>query len=361
MAKTSCIPDPVNETIVVIKQWQLEFCDGDHCAASLLSLLIHWHDWKLQNRQVATYKNYVAGLHGDAPTDDETLWQFHTADQLSDELLGLYARDRIRKARAMLVEKGVVEEGRNPNPRYSFDNAIHFLLHPEVCIEWIANRKNAERYAKNRKRSAINQRPVAEKRRTIPPLPSTASLTASEFGSAEPVLLAEKAQTPKADPKPNGPKLDGIFDAFTERGMTKPGLPPGHGTAAQGLLKAGFTPEEIAECWADIDWGRYGGRWEQTHLHFKGIGEFIVPWKAWVAKGRPSTANQPTEKKYQSHDEMIKEDYFATAPLDSFEGHRFAEDRLKDPDAHPNWKPRARTPGERYKDYRGVTHGGTEW
>ena len=166
--KTSCIAHPPNNPLIMIRQWQIEFCDGDHCAAALLSVFEFFHNMRLGSAARAEAMNDVAERYRDERVQDESLLQFYSADELEAKLLGLYGRDRIRAARQRLQNLGVIDEGTNPNPRYAFDRTIWFLFHPEVCNEWLESyhhvRQIAGRVAKNPRPSAENRNPSAENR-----------------------------------------------------------------------------------------------------------------------------------------------------------------------------------------------------
>ena len=145
----------------MIREWQVRYTGGNHCAAALLSLLIYWHDIRLQQAEKAREANDVAARHGDAGVQDTSLYQFHTAQQLRDGLMGLYSDTSIRTARKLLVDLGAVTEHKNPNPRYAFDATTFFLVHPEVLNEWLTSEesrcvKNEGSALKNNGRSVKN-------------------------------------------------------------------------------------------------------------------------------------------------------------------------------------------------------------
>ncbi len=158
----------------MIREWQVRYTGGNHCAAALLSLLIYWHDIRVQQAEKAREANDVAERHGEAGTQDASLFQFHTAQHLREGLLGLYSDTTIRAARKLLVKLGAVTEHKNPNPRYSFDATTFFLVHPEAINAWLeahASRsdnstasaiKNTERSGENDGRSGVSDGPVGE-------------------------------------------------------------------------------------------------------------------------------------------------------------------------------------------------------
>jgi hypothetical protein len=46
--KVSCIKHPSNERLIVIHQWQLDFCEGNITQTALLSFFEYWHNVKLE-------------------------------------------------------------------------------------------------------------------------------------------------------------------------------------------------------------------------------------------------------------------------------------------------------------------------
>jgi len=110
----------------------LVLCDGNHCAAALLSFFGHWHNHKLANREQAMHANRIARLHGEEGKQDTSLLQFQNESAIEEGLLGLYGRKTIRVALDLLIEKGFVTVHKNPTTRYRFDHTRYFLFHPEA-------------------------------------------------------------------------------------------------------------------------------------------------------------------------------------------------------------------------------------
>lgn len=150
--KISCISYPERDPLVIIRKSQIEFCDGNVCAAALLSFFEYWHNMKLEMVPKAAALNNLAVAHGEAGFHDESLFQFHKMEDLSSGIMGIYGREAIKVARALLKEKGVLTEHRNPTQRYQFDNTVYFLFHPEIVCEWLYTRYNqnqSHRHAEN--------------------------------------------------------------------------------------------------------------------------------------------------------------------------------------------------------------------
>lgn len=159
--KNSCITYPERDPLVVIRKSQVEFCDGNVCAAALLSFFEYWHNVKLEMVPKAAALNVVAEAHGKEGCHDDSLYQFHKMEELSNGMMGLYGRDTIKMARALLKEKGVITEHRNPTKRYKFDNTVYYLFHPETVCEWLSTRYNLNQSYRHAKNSAsIQPEPV---------------------------------------------------------------------------------------------------------------------------------------------------------------------------------------------------------
>ena len=142
--KNSCIQHPSKERLLVIREWQVAFCSGNHCAAALLSFYEYWYNIKLETSQKNHKSNDIAEMHGDGRTQDESLWQFHNLDELNDGIIDLFSKNTITKANALLETLGVITLHKNPNPRYTFDKTNYFEFHPEVCNAWLNTQyKNA--------------------------------------------------------------------------------------------------------------------------------------------------------------------------------------------------------------------------
>jgi len=181
--RPACVTWPEDGPILIIRQSAVDMCDGNHCAAALLSFFAYWHGIKVEQAGKAVIENQVAVAHGDEPTQNTKLWQFHTTEDLSAGLLGLYGKGSILAGLSLLVQLGVVETGRNPNPRYAFDNTKHFLFHPEVVNDWMTRymaagrdllkmvtslAENSRPLTENSRRLAENSRRSAEINQTIP-------------------------------------------------------------------------------------------------------------------------------------------------------------------------------------------------
>ena len=167
--KSSCVNHPTKERLIMIRAWQVEACGGNHCAAALLSFFEYWHNIRLESSEKARQSNEISERHGEDGKQDASLYQFHTAAQLSEGLCGLYGEDTIRKALAALVKLEFISISKNPNPRYAFDATKYFLFHSENVNNYLNERypKNPTSYPKNQEREPKNQERSPENREAI--------------------------------------------------------------------------------------------------------------------------------------------------------------------------------------------------
>ena len=139
MSQTSCIRHPANARFLKIYQWQLDFCDGNACAAALMSYFEFCHNGKLQQLQQSKTLNDELEKTPQGRTQVETLLQWHTLPDLEKAVL-FYKRDKISQGVKFLASKGVIELHSNPDPRLWFDRTQHYLFIPETVNAWIDKR-----------------------------------------------------------------------------------------------------------------------------------------------------------------------------------------------------------------------------
>jgi hypothetical protein len=139
VSQTSCIRHPANARFLKIYQWQLDFCDGNACAAALMSYFEFCHNGKLQQLQQSKTLNDALEKTPQGRTQVETLLQWHTTADLEKAVL-FYKRDKISQGIKFLASKGVIELHSNPDPRLWFDRTQHYLFIPETVNTWIDER-----------------------------------------------------------------------------------------------------------------------------------------------------------------------------------------------------------------------------
>ena len=135
--KSSCIRQPQNNRYIQVCEWQVQFCQGNHCAAFVLSHFIAWHNWKLNHDEYYHRVNNIAESHGDGRPHDQNAYLFFSMDEISEGILGTYGKNTINNALQLLEELGAISIHKNPNPRYHFDKTKYFIFYPEVCNVWI--------------------------------------------------------------------------------------------------------------------------------------------------------------------------------------------------------------------------------
>lgn len=135
--KTSCINHPSRKRIAILREDYLDICDGHIGAAFLLSFFEYWQNIKLSIRDKAIEENNTREKHGDSRSQNESLFQFHTQQDILDALLGSVGRPAIESGLKLLVDKKYISVHSNPNPRYKFDKTKHFLFYSEVVNQSI--------------------------------------------------------------------------------------------------------------------------------------------------------------------------------------------------------------------------------
>lgn len=115
----SSIKDPINGKEIKVYEWQVKFCNGDHCAAALLSFFIKNHDLLMEH------------------TEKEKL-QCFSYKELENSLLGLYSKRRIPQSIKLLIDIGAISMPQNTDSKNKAEEPFCYLLHPEICNKWIA-------------------------------------------------------------------------------------------------------------------------------------------------------------------------------------------------------------------------------
>src|SRR5262245_30539905 len=134
--ETSCVEHPSKEPFMIIRRWQKVACDGNLCAAALLSFFEGWHNHKLTQRDKAHQWNDTAEAHRDPRTQDESLYLWFTQEELEAGIFGLYGEHKIRQAIRLLEDKGFISTHKNPNVAYRFDQTKFFRFYPEAVNAW---------------------------------------------------------------------------------------------------------------------------------------------------------------------------------------------------------------------------------
>lgn len=154
--KLSCIATPKSSRYIQTHEWQIRFCQGNHCAALLLSFFSHWHDWKLKNDKFYFKVNNIAEAHGEGRPHSQNAYLFFTNEELIEGTLGFYGKNAINEALQFLVKLNVLSIRKNPNPKQRYDKTKHFSFYPDVCNEWIAKNCSSPKQSSKKSRSAID-------------------------------------------------------------------------------------------------------------------------------------------------------------------------------------------------------------
>lgn len=303
--KSSCIAHPAKEPLIIIREWQIEFCRGNVAAAALLSFFEYWHNIKLEmshkNRQLIE----VADAHGETIEIDTSLYQWHTRDELAKGIMGIAtSKNTIKAALDLLVELKVISIHNNPNPKFKFDRTHYFLFYPEVCETHLISRpvKNDPQWVKNEpaitETTTENKHISSANNQVVPTdnLPTTGSTIDGEPAYGEPDNsspgkenktgegdIAEvptqatngkrgKKPAPAAAPPP-GPKeytpAQQMFSALTkvcrvDLGMITAETRGMFNQAEKKMRENGYTPQDVfdfEEWWYKNDWR---GKQEQS-------------------------------------------------------------------------------------------------
>ncbi|OEU64458.1 MAG: hypothetical protein BBJ57_02960 [Desulfobacterales bacterium PC51MH44] len=170
--RSSIINHPENEPLIIIRQWQLVFCNGNEVAAALMSFFEYWHNIKLDIQKQAKKANEVREKHGDESLPSN-LYQWHTEADLIAGIQRIAKTGKtLSKGIDLLESKGIITIHKNPNPRYKFDKTRHFLFNPEPINEWLNTEYRSSIFtlssSKNTSRSSTNDLPSPKNTPAIP-------------------------------------------------------------------------------------------------------------------------------------------------------------------------------------------------
>jgi hypothetical protein len=186
--RVSCIAHPSGDYFVIVRQWQIAACDGNACAAALLSFFESWHNTRRDT------------VDRDASA---SLWQNHTEKEIESGIF-FYKRTAISEGIKILEEKGFIEQGKNPDRRYSFDRTRFFLFKPEVVNGWL-NSRNGSPSTEN-STSTNQKRFVSDQPKTVEQYSISPNTQYSNTASPK------NAQIDR--PKPTKTQVAEIYDAY---------------------------------------------------------------------------------------------------------------------------------------------------
>ena len=303
MTHTSCLRHPESSHYIQLHKWQKDFCQGNHCAAFLLSFFSCWHDWKILNDDYYQRYNNIAEAHGDGRPHIENAYLFFTMDDFVDGLMGLFGKKSISEGLKLLESLGVITLHKNPNPRYCFDKTKYFRFYPEICNQWlydgrslyqkkknkkgnstqvIDNYDNAEmdnRSCKNARPSSENGRPSRKNGQAITDNTNNTTNNNQSTNAREEISSNQQENVHQQD------EIKPIVTALMKKGMSEKRFYPEAIEELHRLYQSGVTVEVFTEAY-DLSFRATQGR------------EFGVPYLVKVVrdilhKKRPAYSKDP--------------------------------------------------------------------
>lgn len=303
MKREACITFPPNEPILLIRASYILLCDGDTCCAALLSVFQYWHEVKLASREQARAHNAAASAAGQSPDQDESCWVYKSAEELVDDLLGMYKDKSVRAALKKLIDAGFIQQRRNP--RFQFDNKPQYLFVVDKVQEGVAKMTTSTRQkrradkgngysAKTPRRSGKNAETIPEI--TIPQITHTENTSAPSGAPPENTESLEshsESNAPSPGSAPPPPAVQphiALIDAWLGALPGKPAIKDIYkrycGVAAP-MAQAGITPEQVAAYTAAL---RRDGFWKGRLITLEYVAANIAVWLADQAPAKPARA-----------------------------------------------------------------------
>ncbi len=105
--QTGLIAYPIGDRFIRVHTSMLIACQGNQCAAALISFLEGWHNYRIQQIEYTALYNAMLIDNAFAPIIDTSGWQYHTNEQLERGVL-LWKTDTIYKASDFLESLGFI-------------------------------------------------------------------------------------------------------------------------------------------------------------------------------------------------------------------------------------------------------------
>jgi len=135
MQRTPCVRHPVQD-LIIVRQWQLEYCDGNPVAAALLSHFEYRHSINLGHYERAEQDNIERIKAGQTPHPLPSLLYRASEQDLINAIMNVSrTKQVIRREVTDLEEKGIISV--HKNPKDCSDQTKHYLFHPEVVNAWL--------------------------------------------------------------------------------------------------------------------------------------------------------------------------------------------------------------------------------
>ena len=140
MSKIHPVSFRASSHIAVLREDFVAICDGDDCAAMVLSQMMYWHEVKVASRDQAERENAKLLRMGKRPTQSTDLWVYKSQPEMQTELLAKHGEKAISAAfglltaRKFLLQRGNAEDKRDRTRQYLFNipvvqSAIDLLPH----------------------------------------------------------------------------------------------------------------------------------------------------------------------------------------------------------------------------------------
>jgi hypothetical protein len=163
--QTSLITYPKADRFIRIHQSILHACQGNACAAALVSFFEGWHNYRLEQIEYTQQMNLMLREIEHAPIIDTTGWQYHTMWQLKRGTMIWKSDDTITAAIEKLESIGFISTD-VPDRLvllHKTGRTKWFLLMAERVNQWLA--EYAAKYEADR--PAVRTAPAKKARKTI--------------------------------------------------------------------------------------------------------------------------------------------------------------------------------------------------
>lgn len=231
MPKNSCVRHPEGDSFIMLRQTYLDITGGCKVAAALCSYFEFRHNAKLADLPEMNKKNAAQIKAGAPPLFREwyePLLIYNTVAELEEAIKGIGKRDKIRSARELLIDLGIIEEYLNPNPRFKHDQTKFYLFNPERVNTLIWG--TSDTTAKNR--NCIKSATIAKNRKCN----TIAKNRNSILRSPQVVRTIQEVQEGRAELSEVTNAHEKIFEKEEIRGGDSgfEGLPEGAGAGGEG-------------------------------------------------------------------------------------------------------------------------------
>jgi len=139
MTQTSCISHPANNRRLQIHEWQVLACDGDVCAAGVLSHIECLHNEKQGIDKQHKQDNDIAELHNKSRQFDEDIPLRIKLPELRKAIFGLGAEKKLSDVLNKIALKSFISF---EDPEERLDRTKYVRFHPENCNAWIRDNYN---------------------------------------------------------------------------------------------------------------------------------------------------------------------------------------------------------------------------